>query len=410
MKKIWSVIRAFLVLVGFVVVTLAVVGFFQLREANPPLPSRMVLSYTFHGTPKDAPAASAWVSEFVPVAPTLAQVTGALYKAAQDTRVEVLVVRLAAGDYNWANVQELRAAIAAFKAAGKRAYVYAESYGDVSSGMAMYYLASVFDEIWLQPIGAVAITGFHAEMPYFKKVLDFVGVSPEIIQKGHYKTAPENALLEHMSDAQRESIKGVLASMTTDFFDAVTSGRKMPVATIGPLIDGAPYTADEAKKKNLVDTVGYDDELMAKLLSDNARKLVDVTNYFNSQNVVQSLEKQKNKGVAVVYLNGMIVSGSAAGFSGDDRIYADDIADLIQNIARDDAMGAIVLRVDSPGGSPAASETIRRAVVQAKAKGKYVVVSIHAAPHYKAHSSTTYSHLHQMLQNPNLRLTSPRAW
>lgn len=380
MKKIWVVVRGILVLLGVMVVVLAVAGAMMLREAAPPLPDRMVLTYTFYGTPPDAPDVPAWVLRFMPVEPSLAEVTNAIYKAAKDKRVKALAVRLLDGEYGWADVQELRAAVAAFRESGKGTYVYAESYGDLYPGMAEYYLASAFEEIWVQPVGSVSITGFHAELPYFRKTLETLGVVPDIIQKGDYKTAPENALLDAMSEAQRTTIHGILASMMTDFFDGVSQGRKIPAEKIGSIIDGAPYTALEAKERNLIDTVGYEDELIAKILPDDAQSLVDAADYLYAEMplVPAGHDGARALGVAVVYVSGMIVSGSPSGpgFLGEDMAYASDISDAILDAADDDTVGAVVLRVDSPGGSPTASETIRRAVSVAKGKGKYVVVSM----------------------------------
>src|SRR5690606_7186536 len=145
-----------------------------------PLPDRMVLTMSFYGTPKDAPVARSWADYFVAPAPRLSEVVDALYRAAKDKRVDAFAVRLSGGEYRWADVQELRAAIAAFRAAGKKTYVFAESYGDLYPGMAEYYLASAFDEIWLQPVGTVAITGFRAEVPYFKATLDRLGIVSDI--------------------------------------------------------------------------------------------------------------------------------------------------------------------------------------------------------------------------------------
>lgn len=380
MKKIWVVIRSILVVLGFMVVLLAVIGVGFARKAAPDLPLRMVLAYNFHGTPPDAPDVPAWVLRFMPVEPSLAEVTNAIYKGAKDSRVEALSVKLSGGDYDWADVQELRTAIAVFRDAGKKTYVYAESYGDLYPGMAEYYLASAFEEIWVQPVGSVSITGFYAEMPYFRKTLEMMGVAPDIIQKGDYKTAPENALLDSMSEAQRTTVHGILASMMTDFFDGVSAGRKIDAAKIGSLVDGAPYTALEAKERKLVDTVGYEDELWNKILPDDNREVVDAADYlYGDEPLVQKHKKsEKPTDVAVIYVSGMIVSGDAAGggFMGEDMAYADDIAGAILDASEDEAVGAIVLRVDSPGGSPSASETIRRAVTVAKQKGKYVVVSM----------------------------------
>lgn len=397
MKKLWSIFRGFLTLIGFSVFMLSLLGAWSLfHKPEDKLPAKIVLGYTFYGTPADAPDAPAWLARLMPVDPTLSEVTSALYRAAKDSRVESLAVRLADGNYVWSDVQELRAAIATFRAAGKKTYVFSESFGDLYPGMAEYYLATAFDEIWIQPVGGVAITGFHAEVPYFKKVLDRLGVTPEIIQKGDYKTAPESALLDAMSDAQRETLHGILASMMTDFFDGVSAGRKIPAGKIGGLIDNAPYTALEAKERNLVDTVGYSDQLMLKLFPEEAnqkdedRDMVDAVDYLYSGDhpILKELEKKEAKltdgnkqinGVALVYVTGMIVSGdsySDGTMMGEKMAYAGDISDALLDAADDPDTRAVILRVDSPGGSPAASETIRRAVEVVRAKGKYVVVSM----------------------------------
>lgn len=391
MKTLWSLIRGFLAFIGFIVFALAAIGAWSLSADAPSLPDKIVLAYTFNGTPADKPKGPSWLSHFVPAEPSLSELTEALYAAAQDEHVVAFAARLGAGDYDWAKVQELQEALSAFKARGKRTYVYAESYGDVMSGMGEYYLASVFDEIWIQPVGSVAITGFQAQVPYFKKLLENIGVTAEILQKGEYKTAPESALLEHMSDAQRSTLHAILSSMMTDFFESVSKGRKLPAERIGQLIDGAPYTALEARERKLVDEVGYIDQLIAKLELEDKKKqgLVNVMDYLaadpgKSFNKIIRKDKQlaeketKNQSIALVYVTGMILPESGKGESllGDHAAYALDIANAIGDAGDNPDIGAIVLRVDSPGGSATASETIRRAVEVAKARGKYVVVSM----------------------------------
>ncbi len=407
MTKIWTFLRGILVAIGFSVVLLAFIGAWALKGEERRLPDQIVLTYTFFGSPPDDGGDRSILAQFMPTEPSLMEVTDALYRAAGDKRVSALAVRLAAGNYDWADVQELRAAIAAFRAAGKKTYVYAESYGELYPGMAEYYLASAFEDIWIQPVGTVAITGFQAEVPYFKKTLEMVGVSPDIIQKGDFKTAPESALLEHMSDAQRETLHDILSSMMTDFFEGVSAGRKIPAARIGQLVDAAPYTAEEAKERGLVDHVGYLDQLTDMLMPEDAgddksakggkakpsRELVDAVDYLYADKgspidkVVRGEEKalkKKDTGdntVALIYIGGLIVSDSGydgGGAFGDRMAYASDIAHAIDDATENDDVKAIVLRVTSPGGSPSASETIRRAVEVARSKGKYVVVSMGA--------------------------------
>lgn len=394
MRVLWKIVRGFLVFIGFTVVALAVAGAISAtRERGEPMPARAVLALSLYGTPQDEPVAPRWVDYFVPPEPSLSEVVEALHRGAADKRVTAFAARLAGGDYRWADVQELRAAIAAFRAAGKKTYVFAESYGDLYPGMAEYYLASAFDEIWVQPVGTVTITGFHAEVPYFKETLDRLGVTADILQKGDYKTAPESALREGMSEEQRATLHGIFASMMTDFFNGVAEGRKIPAARLGQLIDGAPYTADEAKERNLVDRVGYMDELIAQLVpdeKDERQGLVNAIDYLYEAdraplNQILKEEKKladtkrKNGSVALVYVSGLIISGDPYGegpLMGERMAFADDISGAITQAALDDDIAAIILRVDSPGGSPSASEAIRRSVDLARQKGKYVVVSM----------------------------------
>lgn len=394
MKILWKILRGMLAFIGLVVVGLAIYGATALNDGGFRLPGKMVLAYSFHGTPHDEPKGSQWLEKWVGTEPTLAEVTDAIYHAAKDPKVEAFAASLHAGDYKWADVQELRAAIAAFRAAGKKTYVYATSYGELYPGMAEYYLASAFDEIWLQPIGTVAITGFQAQVPYFKKTLDLVGVQPDIIQKGAFKTAPEPALLEQMSDAQRQGLHAILQSMMTDFFEGVSAGRKIPANTIGQLVDGAPYTSKEAKERGLVDRVGYLDELSEQLVpggGSDHHDFVDAVDYLyaaggltldkiaGDKDIKAGKTGGKGNKVALVYVRGLIMSDDGEGapdMFGDTVATASDIAAAILDAADNEHVGAIVLRVDSPGGSPSASESIRRAVSVAREKGKYIVVSM----------------------------------
>jgi len=398
MRILWKIIRFFLVLVGLFVVAIVGLGVWAFHgKIEPRLPDRMALVYAFKGTPQDAPAKPGWLMQFGGAEPTLSEVTSAIARAATDDRVTSLAVQLQAGAYDWAAVQELQAAIKTFRDAGKMAYVYADSYGDLYPGMAEYYLASSFDEIWLQPVGNVAITGFAIEQPYIKAALERLGIVAEVTQRGDYKTAPEGFIREHMSDQERETWHGIMSSMMTDFFDGVSKGRNLPIDRIGQLIDGAPYTADEAKDRKLVDVVGYQDELIDKIspgVKKNGEDIVNLVDYYDSSSSLLKTVKAgavrqpaqgkskdikgNGKSVALVYVTGMILPGSGMdrGPFADPAAMADDIAWDIQDAANDDDVGAIVVRVDSPGGSPSASETIRRAIEVAKGKGKYVVVSM----------------------------------
>lgn len=391
MKIIFNIIKGFFLTLGIAVFMLAGFGlwsFMQYEQADvkdTALPPHIVLHYDFDGMPKDAAPGPAWLAHFMPAEPTLRDLTETLYDAARDPTVDAFVARLTDGaHYDWASIQEFHAALNAFKQAGKKTYIYAETYGGGSSGMGAYYLASAFDQVWMQPMGVVAITGFQTESPYYKSVLDFVGVQSEVQQRKDFKTAPEGALRTHMSDAQRETTTRILTQDSKDFFEALSKGRGITPDAIGPLIDAAPFVGTDALQNKLIDRLGYLDELSDLLIHQQEKDttgFVDLGAYIQARAPAPAVsDKPDTKPkVALIYIDGMIVSDMPKGAHDvlpQDVAVASDIVAVMGDAVDDDAVKAIVLRVNSPGGSPTASEAIRRAVERAKTKGKYVVVSM----------------------------------
>ena len=300
----------------------------------------------------------------------------AIRRAADDGRVRGLVARTGEVPLGLAQVQELRDAIATFRAKGKFAYAYADSFGDLGGGTRAYYLSSSFDEIWLQPVGSVGLTGVAAELPFFKGTLDKLGITASFDRRAEYKSAETQMTETKLPNTDREAFTGMVASIFDQTVDGIAKDRKLAPADVHTLIDDGPYPGDEALAKHLVDHIGYADEAMdaARKKAGTGVKILSGLQYLDAIKV----GAPTGDVIAILRAVGEIHSGrNPSGPAGDsDGVAADDLVKAIGDAARDPAVKAIVLRIDSPGGSAIASETIWRALKRAHDGGKPLMVSM----------------------------------
>jgi protease IV len=307
---------------------------------------------------------------------SFADTIDAIRRGADDSRVRGLVARTGEVSLGLGQVQELRDAIAAFRAKGKFAYAYAESFGDLGGGTRAYYLSTAFDEIWLQPVGSVGLTGVGAELPFFKGSLDKLGVSAAFDRRAEYKSAMTQLTETKLPDTDRVAFTGMIKSIFDQTADGIAAARKLSADDVRTLIDGGPYPGDEALAKHLVDHIGYADEAM-----DAARKKAGAgVKLMTGPQYLEAIKVGAPTGdvIAILRAVGEIHSGRAAsGPAGDsDGVAADDLVKAIGDASHDSAVKAIVLRIDSPGGSAIASETIWRALKRAHDGGKPLMVSM----------------------------------
>ncbi|MFY9286956.1 MAG: signal peptide peptidase SppA [Alphaproteobacteria bacterium] len=307
----------------------------------------------------------------------LLDVLHAIDNAKNDPKIKALVARFGPSQPSLAHSQELRAAIARFRATGKPTYAFASSYGSFGLGNRAYYLASAFEEIWLQPVGSVGLSGIAIQSPFAKTALDKIGVKPDFMQREEYKSLMETATRDDMSEPARTMMQSMIDDIANQIASGIAESRKWETAQVKSLMDKGPYTESEALKANLVTRVGYADELdeeVEKKLGVEA-KAVSVDHYLAATH--KKHEKSKAK-IALIYGTGLIVDRNVgpADIGGEKLMGADVIAGAFNAAANDKDVKAILFRVDSPGGSPEASETIRRAVIHAQKKGKPVIVSM----------------------------------
>ena len=316
----------------------------------------------------------------------LRDAVAAIHRAAQDGRVAGLIARVQLSAAAPGAVQELREAVAAF-AAVKPSLAWAETY----PGTLSYYLASAFGEVWMQPSGTVGLIGFATNALFLRDALDKAGIEPQFVARGEYKSAANMFTKDGYTDAHREADTALIASLHGQVWRGIAESRGIDTAALDELADRAPLLRDDAVTAKLVDRIGFRDEAYRRIVElvgvdaadpdgDGAPPRLFVSRYAQSRSGGPSIPGRAAKPVvAVVTVAGPIVSGrggpqvlpfarSSAG--------GDTIAAALREAAADDEVKAVVLRVDSPGGSVTGSETIWREVARTRARGKPVVASM----------------------------------
>src|SRR5262245_26568013 len=369
----------FLATVGTVVlllVTGGVAAAWLLLPQRPHLPAHMILTLDLREGLPEMRRADPLSALGLPQSPTLIELITALDQAALDPRVAGLIARLDDAGPGLAQAQELRAALARFRDQGKFAYAHSDSFGEFGPGMLGYYLATAFDEVHLQPLGALGLTGVVIETPLLRGLLDRIGIEPALDKRGVYKNAADTFTDTELSPAHRESLESLAASIDEQLKAGIAEGRGMTVADVSRLIDAGPYLADEAHAAGLVDQLSYWPDVLdqARTRAGRAAEPVSLRDY------ARAMETAPKRGAPVIALIqgvGPIQRGdSDYGPLGGWVMGADTIATALADAIDDPQVRAILFRIDSPGGSAVASESIGRQVRRAAEQGKPVIVSM----------------------------------
>lgn len=311
---------------------------------------------------------------------TLFSIVRALDAAKDDPKVKGVVARFS----NYASpkffqTQEITAALQRFRASNKPTYSFASSYGNFARGGALYALASQFEHRWLQPVGVVGLTGLGIEAPFGKTALEKIGVKADFLRREEYKSVMENVSRDSFSPAVRSNMESLIGSLHSQIAQGIAQGLKLDEKQAKALIANGPYTANEALKTGLVTKIGYEDEL-EKVIDEKAGKdsaYVDPDTYLYLAH--RDKEEKTKADVALIFAEGIINDAPSRGpysLTKDDVIDTESIVEAFAQAAEDKDIKAILFRVDSPGGSPVASETIRRALIKAKEAKKPVFVSM----------------------------------
>jgi protease-4 len=298
----------------------------------------------------------------------LLEVVQAIKNAKDDKKIKGIYLNTQSVGGGYAALKEIRDALLEFKKSNKFIYAYGEYYTEGA-----YYLASVADKIYLNPVGIVELNGLYAEIPFIKGVLEKLEVKPEVFRVGEFKSAVEPLLLDKMSEANRLQTKAYLEAIYEVFLEDIAASRKIDKQRLRTLSDSMLIRKpQDALDNQLVTHIGYEDEILEMLRKElkvdkkEKIKMIGANSYFKTIETKYS----KNK-IAVVFAEGEINSGK----SGEDNIGSETIVQELRKLRKDDKVKAIVLRINSPGGSALASDVMWREIMLTK-KEKPVIASM----------------------------------
>lgn len=341
-----------------------------------PLPQTMVLSLDLRRLPPEVESTGLLRGSLLGGSRDIIEVTRLLSRAADDPRVAGLYVEIGDDQAGLARVQELRQALAHFRGKGKFTVGFAESLGG-DGHVGDYYLAAALEQIWLQPSGSFAVTGIAIETPFLKAGLEKIGVQMEGGKRYQYKSAPDSFLETGYTGPARENLQQLLDSLFGQFAADVASDRRLEPAQVRRLVDSAPFGPERARQEGLIDRIGYRADAIEEVRqrSGSSHDLVSLADYAGDA------ERPMPQGevIALVRVNGPIVSGPSDDgglLEGDAVANAEDVVDALDQAAQAKEVRAIVLRIDSPGGTYPAADAIADAVGRARAAGKPVIASM----------------------------------
>ncbi len=329
---------------------------------------------------------------FSPQAKTLRSITQQIDKIRKDDEVAGVLLKIEGLGIGWAKLQELRDKIIQLRSDGIEVISYLESGGNTE-----YLLACAADRIVLMPAGMVGLTGLRAEVMFYRGLLDKLEVKADMYAIGKYKSAIEPFIRDSMSETQREAINAILDDLYVQQVEMIANGRgEIDVALAAALIDQGPFTAEEAHQAKLVDAIQYYDELVqsieeraeekAEVVSEYGKKSMEapeLTGFAGFMKLFSMLSssKQPTSGegkpkVALIYATGPIMSDAPTSpFTSGQVITPSVMAEAFREARADNDIQAVIMRVDSPGGSAVASDAIWREVLLTQ-REKPVIVSM----------------------------------
>lgn len=298
-----------------------------------------------------------------------------LRKAKVDSRIGGVLLDIDFPGIGWGKADELREAIKDFRTSGKPVYAYME----IGTNRE-YYIANAAEKIFLPPGGDLYVNGFAAQAMFYRGSLDKLGIEPQFIKIGKYKSAPNQYTEKEMDEGQKEVINAILDDYYGRVVSSIAESRKKSPEDVKALIDNAPYNAPQAKQQGLIDDAIYREQVYDDFKNRLGYKTEDKLRTLRASDYREipsdSLGLNNGERVAVIYASGAITGGrSSSGPLNGETVGSDTMVKAINDAANDTSIKAIVLRVDSPGGSALASDLMWFALENAKAK-KPVVVSM----------------------------------
>ena len=361
----------------FILLAVSIIGWLKADTnlvINEPLPDNAILTVNF-----DKPLPEYYENNILSPFPQEAHLSfydmiKTLNIAATDKRIKALAAEINLSSLGAAQIQELRRTIKYFRSKGKKAYIYSSGMGSLGGGTSEYYLASAFDEIWMQPNTEIGITGVSIEVPFLRAVLDKIGVTPEFYARYEYKNAMSSLLDKTLSPQYKSEIVKLGGTMYYQMIQGIATDRDISTDNLMKLVDKAPIIAEDGLKNKLVDKIAFKSDYLAEIRKqhDNAT-LYPVVNYVHQ---VQDM-RGKLPQIALLVLEGEIIDGQDGNVNmWQNGIISDGfVLKQLEEIAKLPNIKGLIVRINSPGGSYNASAEIWHAINSLK-KNKNIPVVV----------------------------------
>ena len=359
----------------FILILIGVLGIMSPGKIIMPVPEKTVLRINFDTNYMEV-RGDDFFAEFadMPVY-SFFDLIRAINTAADDDRVKAIAATVNISPLGLAQIQDIAESVKYFRSKGKEAYIFSSGMGAFGGGTKEYYLASVFDEIWLQPISDIGMTGVHIEVPFFKGVLQKIGVDPEFYARNEYKTAAESLISRGFTPAYKEEMSKLGSGLFNQLAAGISQNRGLELKDVKKLIDQAPVFSSKAIEYKLADNLGYRQDMESFLAAKYGAEILDISDYMNN---IGDYQGEDLPHIAFLVLEGAVQSGQSSNNPMYDAVIgADTVQKQLEELSRRRNLRAVILRVNSPGGSYAASDEIMHALDRFKEKtGVPIVVSM----------------------------------
>lgn len=366
MKK--RTIWVLLILFFFILTGILLVSFFisELTPGEPQVPDNSYLEIKLEGQLEDYGRTVPFMEFFPDKTISLYDTWMNLRKAARDPRIKGLVIRFGLLEADWAKIEELRQAVLDFRKSGKPAVAYFEESPEADKE---YYLATACDKIVLHPLGWLGVNGLATYVPFFKGTLEKLGIKAEFEHIEEYKTAYNQFTEKGFTPAHREMVQSIYEDIFIYYLQQIAAARNKTPEEMRQLLDRGYFQGKEALEAGLVDELGYEDQLLKIMKMDRLKEQTKIPNEKYAALNPASLGLNQGRKIALIFASGAILTGEGQQLA----LGSETFSRWLRAAVKDRTIEAIVVRVDSPGGSAVGSDLIWHELVKARSENPVVI-------------------------------------
>jgi protease-4 len=377
-----SLIWAF-ALFGGIAILLVFVGLWWLKGSSSgvEIPKRAILAVDLDAAHSEVRPDTLWDEISGESTLSLTDMMVVLDCASVDDRIKAVAAKINMSELGQAQILDLLQVFRQIRTMGKKTYIYTSGFGALSGGLKEYVLASAFDEITVMPQGEVSMTGVGLEVPFAKDGLDKIGIDPQFSSRYEYKGAMDSFTKNRMPQAFRQNMQKLLQDLNDTLYTVAETARVdeqgRQRVQIKALQNRFPLTAAEAQKVGLIDKTAYEAEWRQKIKDETQGEFLTLEDYASGM-----MYREKGKKLAILFLEGDIVDQASGALQSENEIVVEDVLDDIEDMAEQDDVAGVLVRVNSPGGSYTAASEIWNALNRLKQDKKiplYISMGDYAA-------------------------------